>query len=116
MDGVKQKWFLWGAALAWAPWIPTIFGVGNTLRGVSSEKATGLAAVAGGVVEMFALYGIVDLVVAEVAAIFFLWRAFERGHWIRSCFAGLSICLSGMMVLLSAFFLWFVWFRPHPPF
>ena len=57
MDDLKKKRFLWGAALAWAAWVPTLIGLGNAFSGISREKATGLAAVAGGLVEMFVVWG-----------------------------------------------------------
>jgi hypothetical protein len=115
MDPLKKKCFLWGVLLAWAPWLPAMIGVGNALRGISAEKATGLAAVAGGLAEMFLLFGLVVTVVFEVAAIILLYRAFVPGHWLRSLFLAFSLCLSGLMLLFFGAFLWLSWFRMHHP-
>ena len=115
MDPLKKKRFLWGVLLAWAPWLPTMIGLGYAFRGISAEKATGLAAVAGGLTETFLLFGLVVTVVFEVAAIILLVRAFERGHWLRSLFLAFSLCISGLMLLLFGIFLWLSWFRMHHP-
>jgi hypothetical protein len=113
MDPVKKNQFLWGVLLAWTPWLPTIIGLGNALRGISAEKATGLGAVAGALAETFILVGLLATVAFEVAAIILLLRAFERGHWLRSLFAAFSICLGGLMLLLLSLFLWLSWFQMH---
>ncbi len=113
MDPLKKNNFLWGVLLAWTPWLPTMIGLGYAFRGISSEKATGLAAVAGGLTETFLLVGLVATVVFEVGAIILLVRAFERGHWLRSLLSVFSICLSGLMLLLFGLFLWLNWFRMH---
>jgi hypothetical protein len=115
MDPLKKKRFLWGVLLAWTPWLPTIIGLGYAFRGISAEKATGIAAVAGGLAETFLLFGLLVTVVFEVAAIILLIRAFEPGHWLRSLFSALSLFLSGLMLLLFGIFLWLSWFRIHPP-
>lgn len=115
MDPLKKKRFFWGVLLAWIPWLLTMIGVGNALRGIAAEKATGLAAVAGGLAETFLLFGLLVTVVSEVAAIILLVRAFERGHWLRSLFLAFSLCLSGLMLLLFGIFLWLSWFRMHHP-
>jgi hypothetical protein len=113
VDELKKKWFLWGAALVWTPWIPTIIGLGYALIGVWGQKATGIGVVAGGLAELFVLWGIIAIVIGQTAAIVLLFRAFSPGHWLRSWFSVLSICLSGLMLLLVGFFLWFSWFRSH---
>ena len=113
MDELKKKWFLWGVALAWAPWIPTLIGLFYALIGVWAQKATGVGALAGGLAELFVVWGIVAILVSQVAAIILLFRAFSPGHWMRSLLSVLSICLSGLMLLLVGLFLWFAWFRSH---
>jgi hypothetical protein len=45
-DELKHKRFLWGAALAWAPSIPLMIGLGYAFVGIGNSKATGLAVVA----------------------------------------------------------------------
>jgi len=34
VDQLKKRRFLWGALLAWAPWIPTLLGMGYAFRGI----------------------------------------------------------------------------------
>jgi len=115
MDPLKKKRFLWGVLLAWAPWLPTIIGLGVAFRGIAAEKATGLAVVAGGLAETFLLFGLLATVAFEVAAIILLVRAFEPGRWLRSLFLVFSLCLSGLMLLLFGVFLWLSWFQMHRP-
>jgi hypothetical protein len=115
MDPVKKKRFLWGVLLAWAPWLPAIIGLGYAFRGIATEKAIGLAAVAGGLMETFLLFGLLATFVSQVAAIVLLARAFESGHWLRNLFLAGSLCLSGLMLLLFCAFLWLSWFQTHHP-
>jgi hypothetical protein len=50
-DDAQKKRFLWGVLLAWIPFfffiLPAFF---NAFREISTQKATGLGAVAGGVI------------------------------------------------------------------
>ena len=116
MDDLKQKRFLWGVALAWAPWVPAMIGFASAFRGVSNTKATGLAAVAGGMAEMYALLGFAGTLICEVSAIALLFRAFSRGHGVRSAFSVLSICMSGLMIMLFCLSMWLFWFGNHHTF
>jgi hypothetical protein len=115
MDPLKRRRALWGILLAWTPWLPTIVGLGYAFRGISAEKATGLAAVAGSLTETFLSFGLLATVIFEVGAITLLFRAFERGHWLRNLILVFSLCLSGLMLLLFGSFLWLSWFRVHHP-
>jgi Ca2+/H+ antiporter len=110
IDDAKKR-FYWGVLLAWAPWIPTLFGLASLFRGISREKATGLGAVAGGLAEAFVLWGIVAMLIAQAAAIILLFRSFERGRGMRNFWAAISICLSGLMLCLTTLFLWLSWFQ-----
>ena len=112
-DERKQKRFLWGVALAWAPWIPTMIGLSSAFRGASNTKATGLAAMAGGFVEMYVMLGLAATMICEVSAMVLLFRAFSPGHGVRSAFSALSICVSGSMILLFCLSLWLLWFESH---
>jgi hypothetical protein len=73
---IKRKHFLWGVSLVWIPFLffatPTLIGLYHAFRGVSREKATGLAAVAGGVTELLATFGLAVTLVFEVVAIILL--------------------------------------------
>jgi hypothetical protein len=115
MDPLKKRRALWGVLLAWTPWLPIMIGLGSAFRGIAAEKATGLAAVAGGLTETFVLFGLLTTFVFEVAAIILLVRAFEPGHWLRSLFLAFSLCLSSLMLLLFGAFLWISWFRIRHP-
>jgi hypothetical protein len=116
MDELKQKRFLWGIALAWAPWVPTMVGLASAFRGISNTKATGLAAVAGGFTETYVLVGLAATLICEVSAMALLFRAFSRGHGVRSAFSLLSICMSGLMILVFCLSLWLFWFESHHTF
>jgi hypothetical protein len=113
VDELKKRRFIWGVVLAWTPWVPTLVGIGYTFRGISEQKATGLGAVGAGLAESFILYGVGAILIGEVAAIVLLFRAFSPGHWARTLFSALSVCLSGLMLFLVGIFLWFSWFLTH---
>jgi hypothetical protein len=113
VDELKKKRFLWGVGLAWAPSIPMLIGLGTAF---SEQKATGLGAVAGGLAEMFVVWGVAAMLVVQVAAIVLLSRAFSPGHWMRSLFSLSSICLSGLMLLLVGLVFWLFWFQAHHTF
>jgi len=114
VDELKKKRFLWGVGLAWAPWVPTLIGIGSAFRGISEQKATGLGVVAGGLTEMFVLSGIGAILISQVAAMVLLFRAFSPGHSARTLLSVLSVCLSGLMLLLVGLSLWLLWFRTLP--
>jgi hypothetical protein len=103
-------------ALAWVPWVPIGIGLGDALIGISRQKATGIGVVAGGLTEIFVVWGIGAIVIGQVAAIILLFRAFSPGHWVRSLFSVLSISISGLMLLLVGLFLWLSWFQGHHSF
>ncbi|MFI5089915.1 MAG: hypothetical protein ACHP7P_07635 [Terriglobales bacterium] len=113
-DAIKRKRFLWGVLLAWAPFLFFVIGFLSAIRGISSQKATGLGAVAGGISEFLATFGLAVTVVFEVCAIVLLLRAFSRGHSARSFFSVLSLCCSGFMILFLGLFFWvsYLW-RSH---
>jgi hypothetical protein len=116
-DDVKRKRFLWGVCLAWTPFlflvIPTAIGIFSAFRGISREKATGLAAVAGGLTEFLSTFGLAAIVVFEVAAIILLLRTFSSGRPVRVLFSVISICCSGFMLTILGLFLWVVIFLSH---
>jgi len=112
-DSLKQQRFLWGVALAWAPWIPMMIGLSSVFRGISGTKATGLAAVAGGFIEMYVMVGLAATVICEVIALVFLFRAFSPGHGVRSALSALTICMSGLMLLLFGLSIWALWVQIH---
>ena len=103
-DDVKKKRFLWGLLLTWSPWLPTMIGLPNAFRGSSTEKATGLAAVAGGLTEMFVLVGTVSTLVFQIVAIVLFVRTFEGGHWVRNLICVVSIFVSVLLLALIPLF------------
>jgi len=111
MDQVRKKRFYWGLLLVWAPWLPTLIGLANAFRGISTEKATGLGAVAGGFTELFVTVGLISTVVYQVVAIVFFVRTFEKGHWFRNLFSAVSIFFSVLLLLLTCGFVWLSWSR-----
>jgi hypothetical protein len=103
-------------SLAWAPWVPTLIGLGYALRGILGAKATGIGVVFGGLTELFAVCGIGAILIGEVAAIILLVRTFAPGHWMRSLFSILSISMSALMLFIVGLFLWLSWFQTRDRF
>ena len=111
MEDANRKRFIWGASLAWAPWVPNLIGLVYAFRGISNSKATGLGAIAGGMAELFVIWGIATMFVSQAAAIVWLSRSFSSEHPVRSLVSGLSICLSILMLTLTCFLIWFAWLQ-----
>jgi hypothetical protein len=109
----KPKRFLWGIALVWVPWIPILIAFGSVLYQMSRVKATGIGAVAGGFSEIFLMYGVAATFVAQLFAIVLLSRSLVSGQPVRNFFAILSLCLSGLMIVMIAVFLWLSWSWAH---
>ena len=97
---------MWGTVVTCTLSIPLIAGMSNAFRGISTEKATGLAAVAGGLAEAYVTFGVVLAFALPIAAIFLLSRSLARGHGMRSLFSILCICWNALMVALAGLFLW----------
>jgi len=113
MADASSKRFLIGITLAWAPWILTIIGLAYAFRGISNTTATGLAAVAGGLAESFVLWGVLAMVVAQVAAIVWLGKSFSPEHWLRNLVSVFSIVLSGLLLVLVCLFVVSIWIWAH---
>jgi hypothetical protein len=112
-DDPAKRRFLWGVLLAWTPFFFSVFpGLLNAFREISTQKATGLGAVAGGLTEAFATFGLFATVVFEVTALVLLVRAFSKGHPMRTFFSVLSICCSGLMLTILGLFLWLSFRQP----
>ena len=112
-DDPAKRRFLWGVLLAWTPFFFSVFLLLNAFREISTQKATGLGAVAGGLTEAFAIFGLVATVVFEVTALVLLVRAFSKEHPIRTFFSVVSICCSGLMLSILGLCVWF-FFRLRP--
>ncbi len=110
---LRQKRFVWGTVLAWAPWVPMTIGLASVFRGISNSKATGLGAVAGGFAEGYVWFGLASTLICEVSALVLLFRTFSGGHAARSALSAFSICMSSLMILLLCLSLWLFWFASH---
>jgi hypothetical protein len=109
MDAEKKR-LLWGAGLAWVPalmvMIPTFM---NGFRGISQEKATGLGALAGGMVEALVTFGLVAFVACQMAAIMLLAREIRRGGVGRAAFCLASMGFSLVMLTVMLLTIWWWW-------
>ena len=105
-DERKRKWFIWGTVVTCTLSIPLIIGMSNAFRGISGEKATGVAALAGGIAEAYVTFGVVLGFALSIAAIFLLSRSFARGHGMRSLFSILGICWNALMLVLAGLCVW----------
>ena len=106
-DALNRKRFVWGALLAWAPWVPTVIVFSQMFVGLHNSKATGLAAVVGGMVELLLWWGIAIMIISQTAAIVWLFRSFSGTHILRSLIAVVSLLASGLMLfLVFAFLFW----------
>jgi hypothetical protein len=99
-----------GLLLAWTPLmffvVPAAIGIISTLAQMSTQKTTGLHAVAGGPTYAIATFGLVAMVGSEAAAILLLLRTLSRSHPLRTVVAIISICCSGLLLLGLGMFLW----------
>ena len=114
MDERAKKRFFWGVLLAWIPALPLVFTFFLVFRDLSTSHATGLAAVAGGLAEAYAILGAGLTFVFEVAAIVLLFRSFSRGQLMRSLFTIASLCCSVVILFMFGIFVWVFFFKmPH---
>lgn len=104
--------FLWGIVFAGISSIPFVFLFANVFRGISSEKATGLGAVAGGLTEVYVTFGFILTFALPVASIVLLCRSFSREKQIRKLFSLLFIVWSSFMLLLYGLCGWFFFVQP----
>jgi hypothetical protein len=109
MDADKKR-FAWGVGLAWVPVLVTIVpSLINAFRGLSQEKATGLAAVAAGYAEFLVTFGLGAFVACQVAAIVLLAGGIKREQWGRSMVAVVSIACSIMILSVTGFMTYWLW-------
>jgi hypothetical protein len=98
--------FVWGLVLAWTPAIPIIIGMSNIFRGISENKATGIGALLGGLVEAYVIFGFIAAVAFQVVGIVLLARSFSEGGRARAFFSLISIAWSMFALFLAGVFLW----------
>jgi hypothetical protein len=110
----KRKSFFWGTVLTATLSIPLIIVFFNAFKGISAEKATGLAAMAGGLAEAYVTLGLLLSLVLPVGAIVLLVRSFSPGHRMRALFSLLCICACTLTLALAGLFVWgFFIYLPH---
>jgi len=111
LEITQRKRFRYGLLFAWVPLlffiVPTAIGIIRAIAQVSSEKATGLAAVAGGVAEVAATFGLAVIVASEIVGIVTLLRSSSRDHPLRAVVAIVSVVCSSLLLLVLGLFLWF---------
>lgn len=98
----KRRRFIWGVVLAWFPFLILLIGLRNAFKEVSTQKATGLGAVAGGLSEIGVMLGIFIMVAVPIAGMVLLLRSFSKGHALRGFVAVVSIAWSGLILLLGS--------------
>ncbi|MCU1271760.1 MAG: hypothetical protein JWN74_3054 [Acidobacteriaceae bacterium] len=106
----KRKSFFWGTVLTGTLSIPFVIVFFNAFKGISAEKATGLAAMAGGLAEAYVTLGLLLSLVLPVGAIVLLVRSFSAGHQMRALFSLLCICACALILALAGLFVWGVFF------
>jgi hypothetical protein len=110
----QRKSFFWGTVLTDTLSIPLIIVFFNAFRGISAEKATGLAAVAGGLAEAYVTLGVLLSLGLPVGAIILLLRSFSTGHPTRALISILCICACALTLALASLFVWAVLiYLPH---
>ena len=105
-DDRNRKSFVWGAVLTATLSIPLVIVFFNTFRAISAHKATGLAAVAGGLAEAYVTLGVLLSLGLPVAAIVLLLRSFSAGHRFRALISVLCICACVLILALAGLFVW----------
>jgi hypothetical protein len=113
MDERAKKRFFWGVLLAWIPALPLVFTFFLGIRDLSTSHATGIAAVAGGLAEAYAILGAGLTFAFEVAAIVLLFRSFSGRQLMRSLFTIVSLGCSALILFLFGIFIWL--FFSHMP-
>lgn len=112
-EDVSRKRFRWALVLAWAPWIPILLGLWPTFASINNSKATGFGAVQAGMIEVLVAWGLGTLLIAQLVALIWLVRSFSKQDMFRNLISFVSICASGMMLLVVGSFLWLVHFMGH---
>jgi F0F1-type ATP synthase membrane subunit c/vacuolar-type H+-ATPase subunit K len=100
-SNMKNRPFLWGLVINLAFSVPTLISMALSFRGISEQKATGLGAVAAGMSETYAIYGMAFTIIAPIVAIFLLVRSLSDGHRFRNF---ISWLLTGWSFLMLIYF------------
>lgn len=96
-----KKWLILGLVLSLTTVIPVAVGLLGTLHG--RNAIAGVRDVAGSVIISFTVFGLAVTSLSQVAAIVLLFRSFPFGYRV---FSTLSICWSGLILVLSGVCMW----------
>jgi hypothetical protein len=106
-DNAIRTRLMTGLLLCWIPFllfmVPIFVGM---LRQISTQKTTGLGAVAGGLSEALVTFGVMALLITQVAALVLLGRTFKSGHMLRSVFSAVSMCCSLLLLAVIGAVIW----------
>ena len=111
---INRKTFVWGVLLAWSPIALFLVSMVRAMMQISGQRTSGLGAVAGGLSEVFATYGLLVFFASQILAIVLLVRSIsQRQSAGRTVFAVISICGAGMVLLMCGAVVWFFVRTPH---
>jgi hypothetical protein len=105
-----QSKFIKGLLFAWIPLLFFIVpGFLTAFRSISSQRTTGLGAVAGGLSEGLATFGLVAIAACEVYGVILLAGTFSKEQFLRRSVAVISIgCGVLLVTMLGALVVWFM--------
>jgi hypothetical protein len=106
IPGSRRRRFVWGLILVWAPAVPLIIGMSNVFRGISENKATGLGAVAVGLIEAYLIFGFIAAIAFQAGGIVLLAKSFSEGGRARAFLSLMSIAWGMFALFLAGVFLW----------
>ena len=107
--GINRKTFVWGLLLVWSPIVLFIVSNVPAVLTISRQRTSGLGAVAGGLSEALATYGLFVALASQVLAIVLLVRAFSQGQSLRRALVSIiSICCAGVVLLICGRAIWFL--------
>ena len=99
----RQRFFF-GLLLAWAPLLSFVW---IAFRSISSQKTSGLGAVAGGVSEALITFGLIAGVAFQIAAIFLLVRSCrEDRRPLRIVVVTISVCWAALILVAYGLLFW----------
>jgi len=101
----RPKWFAWGMLLGGTATIPLVIGIIHYLR-YAPDRKTGLAAMAGGFVEVYAVFGLMLSFLLPIGAIVLLAKSLHEERRTRSSISVAIICWSALMLAIPAWVAW----------
>jgi len=100
-DNSNRRTFFWGVVLAWTPIALFVLGIVRAMLEISSQRTSGLGAVAGGLSEVLITYGLLVALASQILAVVLLVRAFTSQQSLkRKFFSAISICCACLVLLL----------------